>query len=291
MSSSIRESESRGFTLIELLVVIAIVGLLSAIVLTSLKSARDKSTVAASYAFDQNIFHAMGDQLVVQYDFNTNTGTTLSDSSISKNDGTLNGGSLPIWSQGISPLGTGYSLLFSGSNSVTSANPININGSPFTMSAWFMDTNGTKSGASQARVVTSARAACGGNFIQLYDTDGWSCGGNASASFTDSNNVGQNICATSYPTPFVWHNIVSTFDGTNKLKLYLDGKLNNTFTTSGLPFSLGSGGQTLRIADDSCAGNNFVGYIDNVRLYKQAITAADIQSEYYKGFVEHLAKK
>ena len=42
-----QHSPARGFTLIELLVVIAIIGILSATVLVSLNSAREKATVAA----------------------------------------------------------------------------------------------------------------------------------------------------------------------------------------------------------------------------------------------------
>ena len=52
----------RGFTLIELLVVIAIIGILSAVVLTSLQTSRDRATdkraVQALAAFRSEIFEA-----------------------------------------------------------------------------------------------------------------------------------------------------------------------------------------------------------------------------------------
>jgi prepilin-type N-terminal cleavage/methylation domain-containing protein len=61
----------RGFTLIELLVVIAIIGVLSAVVLASLNSARQKGTDAAIQANIQTI----QTQAEVYYDVNRNYGT------------------------------------------------------------------------------------------------------------------------------------------------------------------------------------------------------------------------
>ena len=63
----------RGFTLIELLVVIAIIGVLSAVVLSSLNSARDKGSNAA---IKSNLNNARA-QAELYYDSNSNTYTTV----------------------------------------------------------------------------------------------------------------------------------------------------------------------------------------------------------------------
>ncbi len=63
----------RGFTLIELLVVISIIGLLSSIVLASLRSARDKAISAAIMAD----LHSIQNQAAIYYDTNNKYATNV----------------------------------------------------------------------------------------------------------------------------------------------------------------------------------------------------------------------
>ncbi len=64
------ENKNKGFTLIELLVVIAIIGLLSAVVLASLNTARKKGVDAAI----QSDMNAIQTQAVIYYDTNNTYG-------------------------------------------------------------------------------------------------------------------------------------------------------------------------------------------------------------------------
>jgi prepilin-type N-terminal cleavage/methylation domain-containing protein len=85
LTNSKKNLSTRGFTLIELLVVIAIIGVLSAVVLAALNTARTKGTDASSKANLDTI----RTQSVLYFDTNGNYGTNVAAASTCSTAGTF----------------------------------------------------------------------------------------------------------------------------------------------------------------------------------------------------------
>lgn len=66
-----------------------------------------------------------------------------------------------------------------------------------------------------------------------------------------------------------WHHLAVTFDNSNTARLYRDGVLQNTEL-----FSADIGTTAL----DYYIGQNFTGFLDDLRVYKKVLTATEVQT-------------
>lgn len=87
----------------------------------------------------------------------------------------------------------------------------------------------------------------------------------------------ENLWDTSWRTDAVlpvdttnWHHLVITVSSTNTLKLYRDGQLRNSIASSAAEISA----DTL----DYYIGNNFKGFMDDLRVYKKELSLQEVQT-------------
>ncbi|MDP3052754.1 MAG: LamG-like jellyroll fold domain-containing protein [bacterium] len=133
-------------------------------------------------------------------------------------------------------------------------------------------------------VYLTSRNAIGGTFSFGYGTGdtnkGWAIDAGGTSSTTPLRVAGySNDWSTNYTLPLnEWHLITVTYDGTNLLKLYVDGTLQDSTTSYTFATVLSTayiGGNW-----DGSAAYRFNGSIDDVRIYNFVLTATEVLGLY-----------
>jgi len=199
--------------------------------------------------------------LVLGYGFEETSGITATDTSTSKNNGTLNGATSTASGK------FGRALSFDGVNDrvdVPDAASLDLS-TGMTMEAWVKPTT-------NAGWRTALMKERGANLLYaLYASNG--VAPNAENFTTAENAV--NAPAAKALALNAWTHLASTYDGTT-LRLFVNGEQVATKAATGaMPNTTGA----LRIGGNAPWGEYFSGLIDEVRVYNRALSVSEIETE------------
>jgi prepilin-type N-terminal cleavage/methylation domain-containing protein len=262
-----------GFTLIELLVTISIISFLSSIVIASLNSAREKARITAGLEFETGIRHTVGDLLVGEWLFDDITNLGKDTSGYGHVFDRTSGS--PTYSSK-TPFGKGNSLDVTAAGYIypyeNSSNPIFPDGllCNFSVSLWVYNTQsdtawrGPLGGYRNGFGWVNTRMSPSQIIFEIAEPDSTSHN-----TTIDYNTVGK------------WIFLVLVLDNKNP-QGYVDGKL----VWSGSP--LNSCLQSFNSWSFGAYGDQFKGYIDDVRMYETGLSLTQVQKLYAEGLATHL---
>ncbi len=267
---------NKSFTLIELLVVIAIIGLLASIVLVSLKNARERARIAKGLNFSAQVHYALGAYAAGVWDFNEGSGTTAKDMSGNENDGTIINGA--GWTSDTPNNALGNALDFDGTDDYVDCGEgggdFDFGTGNFTISAWIYPKSfGTYDGIVTKR---TSRNPSWQFCVLTPDTIVFYAHNGSTSYHVEKSGINANQ----------WYNAVVSIDrATNGGKLYING----VFAAQRTFIGSFDNDVILRIGLENANHSYFDGFIDDVRIYGEALSSAQIKKHYVQGLKKHIS--
>lgn len=155
----------------------------------------------------------------------------------------------------------------------------NFNTSQFSLCCWYKEPSPVASGNSQ---IICIGTNSGWNNIRIGLLRRTSNGYPMFSVSNGSSYVGYNCTATNFPLD-TWNHIACTYDN-GIIKIYLNGNLDTTYTTTIVP-ALNSS-QHLGVGAASNGAEKLTGYLNDVRIYDHCLSQAEVR-EIAQGLVLH----
>jgi len=272
--------KNKAFTLLELLVVITIIGILSSIVVVSMSGSTDSATIAKGKAYAQQVHALLGANAVGVWNFDEGIVNTCSptqdacDISGYNNHGTFVGDTKYVDSDI-----EGYTLSFDGSGDyVDISNKNNFKLTTYTIEAWIKPISVSGQHGIFSTFYYKASQMYYGYTFRQYDAGlqvanvnggGWG--------------VDQQLAVSGIITINTWTYAVATYNGITAT-IYKNGVQMGQGTTTAPTFNDEELHGEIACMDQSVGFSNFfAGFIDEVRIYSEALPATEIQKHYVQG--------
>lgn len=278
--------KQKAFTLIELLVVIAIIGVIASIVLVNLRGAREKAELAKALQFHQSINHSLGAYAVGVWSFDD----SIADGSAADISGYNNHcyivGSPVEEPEGIFRKAIRFDSNTSGYLDCKKRGSLEMGTSDWTITAW-VKTDVTTEHRSIVRKGAGATNVEGYWFTYYANDDDLRFFiGNGITRLNATSNSNLNI------NDNTWHFVAVSAIRSSNANFYLDGKDVGSFDISSFDGQDITHSIELTISDHVNASYRWDGLIDEVRIYREALIAGEIQKQYAEGVKRYrLAEK
>ncbi|HOI59733.1 MAG TPA: prepilin-type N-terminal cleavage/methylation domain-containing protein [Candidatus Pacearchaeota archaeon] len=283
-------SKQQSFTLIELLVVIVIIGILAGVIMISTSSSIDKASITKLKAFSETIKNSMMMNLVSEFNFDEGSGASAKDTWSSNFTGPLVGFDVNTtagygdthaygWMSENNCI-SGTCLKFDTAQYINQmTNYPAIGDNSFTWEFWG-ETGNEVDGYDHSIAYLSVSGITNwqGTFDYPYYTSDKALFyiRNSCYRYSSSNIIDDK-----------WHHVVGVFNRSKTIPdMYIDGVLDNgsyANTECSTVGSISSGNLYL-------ATNSFKGVIDEIKMYNEALTLAQIQYNYIAGLNSLLSR-
>jgi prepilin-type N-terminal cleavage/methylation domain-containing protein len=263
--------KNRAFTLLELLVVITIIGILSSIVIVSMSGSTDSATIAKGKAYAQQMHALLGHEAVLDLNFNEGgygtcpDGADVCDASGYNNNGEIYDNEAVYVSSPID----GYALSFDGSNDyIDILNTLTFT-DEITVEAWIKPYDVTK--LWQGIIKRGKwRLALGSSNKPYFEI------------VIGSSNYGWY--APSAMSNNKWYHLIGVYNG-SRIYCYINGITSNGLSRTG---NIDTDTANIRVGFHT---SYYIGLIDEVRIYSEALPSTEVQKRYVQGLERLLANQ